>query len=195
MPDTPTKRQFLLTEARRVADELVVLLNPFYERIVVAGSIRRKKPYVGDIELLCVPKITVADVQVDMFTTETRKTDELDAFLTRSIENGSLFDKRLNKNGAVAGFGLKNKLLVHLPSGIPVDVFSTTIENWGMSLVVRTGPAEFNVEMMSAFRRQGREGHAYAGVTDKDGTELQCPDEETVFRILGRPYQDPEARS
>ena len=72
--------------------------------------------------------------------------------------------------------------MVHVPSGIPIDVFSTSAQNWGMSAVVRTGPKEFNIRLMQRFRQLGMTGHAYGGVTGRDGI-IECPDEETVFRI------------
>ena len=101
--------------------------------------------------------------------------------------------KRADKSGRYS-YGEQNKLLVHVPSGVPVDVFSSSIKNWGMSLMVRTGPKEFNVRMMSRFRELGMRGHAYGGVTDQGGTEIECPDEETVFRLLSWPWMPPERR-
>ncbi len=49
-----------LSVARFVGDDLLRLLAPHCERIAVAGSIRRKKPHVKDIELLCASKVTSA---------------------------------------------------------------------------------------------------------------------------------------
>ena len=63
-----------------------------------------------------------------------------------------------------------------------------------MTLVVRTGPVERNVRMMTRFKQLNMTGHAYAGVT-KDGQEIPCPDEETVFRLVGWPWVTPERRS
>jgi DNA polymerase/3'-5' exonuclease PolX len=37
-------------------------------------------------------------------------------------------------------------------------------------------------------------GHAYGGISRSDGSELNCPDEETVFQYLGWPYTLPERR-
>lgn len=48
---------FLLKKAEEVAAELVELLRPHFERIMVAGSIRRRKPYVNDIDLVAIPGI------------------------------------------------------------------------------------------------------------------------------------------
>ena len=47
-----------LASAKEVTDQLVRLLAPHCERIAVAGSIRRKRPDVKDIELLCASKVT-----------------------------------------------------------------------------------------------------------------------------------------
>ena len=47
-----------LSRAKAVADDLLHLLAPHCERIAVAGSIRRKRPQVKDIELLCASKVT-----------------------------------------------------------------------------------------------------------------------------------------
>ena len=64
-----------------------------------------------------------------------------------------------------------------------------------MSLVVRTGPATFCVRMMARFKAIGWAGHAYAGCTNRNGEEIECPDEATVFRLLGWPYIEPEERA
>lgn len=45
-----------LQHAEQLAHRLVELLTPHCERIDVAGSIRRKKQEVGDIEIVCLPK-------------------------------------------------------------------------------------------------------------------------------------------
>jgi len=100
---------------------------------------------------------------------------------------------RLNKRGSRT-YGPKNKLMVHLPSGMAVDIFSSTEENWGMALFVRTGPKEWNIRAMSRLRELGMQGHAYGGISRSD-SELNCPDEETVFRYLGWSYVPPEERT
>ncbi|MDP2873417.1 MAG: hypothetical protein Q8P31_12890, partial [Bacillota bacterium] len=45
-----------LQKARVIAEELKMLLEPGCARIEIAGSIRRRKPDPGDIELLFIPK-------------------------------------------------------------------------------------------------------------------------------------------
>ena len=169
-------------EALIVAESLLASLSPACDRIELAGSIRRGRPDVGDIELLCIPK--AGD--------NAFYHDDLDEVL-RAMMACQRLAPRPSKIGTHT-YGPKNKLLVHVPSGIPVDVFSTDAKNWGMAFVVRTGPAELNIRMMARFKSIGFAGHAYGGVTNRQGQEIECPDEETVFRLLGWPYMPPEQR-
>ena len=192
-------RQFLWEHAIPIADQIMMQLAPFCERITIAGSVRRRKRSVKDIEILAVPKTFET---VDMFNEVHEVHSQLDDFLTELVkQNGQFFKKRPNKRGHYT-FGPKNKLMIHVPSGIPIDVFTTTAENWGMSLVVRTGPKEFNIAMMSRFQELSMRGHAYGGVSVKRPNDelgdywevLDCPDEESVFKLLGWEYAEPHER-
>ena len=198
-----TKTRYDLRIAEPVAERLVAELRPYCERIQIAGSIRRRKWDVGDIELLCIPKWRTETRSVDMFTTEEIEVDELDEFLmevSTGDDGETLFYKRRKSTGHLAGFGPKNKLMADVNSGIPVDVFTTDERNWGMALVVRTGPAQFNIDMMARLKKLGHAGHAYGGITlnatygATGRREVDCPDEETVFEHLKMAYQPPEAR-
>lgn len=165
-----------LEKARAIAEELKELLAPGCHRIEIAGSIRRQKPDVGDIELLVIPRAHYLDKRLyDLM-----------------MEN--VLAMRLNKRGSRV-YGPKNKLMVHIPSGIGVDIFSTTEECWPVTLVVRTGPKESNVAIAMAAQKRGWRLKAYGrGFTLADGSELICRSEEDVFRAVGLPYQRPEER-
>ena len=164
-----------LQKAKAIAEKIKAILVPACQRVVIAGSIRRQNPEVGDIELLCVPKYIDG---VDM----------LDAKIQTMI-HFDMLGYRLNKLGSKV-YGPKNKLLVHLPSGFGVDLFSTAEDNWGMALFVRTGPREWNIRAMARFRALGMQGHAYGGISAA-GKEISCPDEEAVFQCLGWAYVPP----
>jgi len=169
-----------LMKARAIAEQLKNLLEPACDHIEIAGSIRRQKPEVGDIELLCIPRYVDGVDQLDR---------ELGALAIQRI-----LALRRNKRGSTT-YGPKNKLMVHVPSGIGVDIFSCTEGNWGMALFVRTGPKEWNIRAMSRFRELGMQGHAYGGISLSDGSELNCLDEAIVFRYLGWAYIPPERRT
>ncbi|MDP2662775.1 MAG: hypothetical protein Q8R28_18830, partial [Dehalococcoidia bacterium] len=186
-----TKNRIPLADALLVANGLRTNLAPSSEYMVIAGSIRRRRPDIGDIELLYVPRFEPIG-QSNLFG-KMEMADLVDVELRRMMTQGVL-GKRLNVNGNPIGYGDRNKALVHVASGIGVDIFSTTAEYWGMALVVRTGPAEWNQAMMTAFLRRGMQGHAYAGVS-RGGKEIECPTEESVFALLGLPYLEPWERT
>ena len=185
------KRRWPIEVAEPVAKSLVKRLSPYCQGIEVAGSIRRRKGQVGDIELLCVSKVTSSP---DMFGAVTTNHYALDLKLDELVADGSVLKKRPNKAGRYS-YGKQNKLLVHVETGISVDVFSTDAENWGMALLVRTGSREFNSRVMQRFIELGMRGHAYGGVTDQEGSDLDCLDEEAVFRLLGWPWIPPWERN
>lgn len=178
------KQRWPLAEAEGVAQALVELLAPACERIQIAGSTRRRKATVGDIELLCIP----LPLEGALFYH-----DSLDQLLRDRLMPEGVLVPSINKKGSQT-YGRLNKLLLHTASQIGVDIFSATPENWGMALLVRTGPAEFNIRAMSRFRELGMRGHAYGGVDTPTG-HVSCPDEETVFRLLGWPPIPPEERT
>ena len=184
------RRRWPLREAKAVAEVLQTRLEPWCERIEIAGSIRRRARTIGDVELLCIPKY--GGHQFDLFGA-TIQVDLLAEGIQELMGQGVLA-LRLNAGGHKT-FGPLNKLMVHIPSEIPVDIFSTQTANWGMALVVRTGPKEWNIKMMGRFKVLGMWGHAYGGVTDQDGREWSCPTEEEVFRLLKWSYLEPEKRA
>src|SRR5258706_12514393 len=86
------------------------------------GSLRRGKPYVGDIELVYVPRVQFHKTGlVDSDTTCVNLTDN---FLVKLMTDG-VIAKRPNVNDHFS-WGVKNRLGGHIPSGIPVDFYGTT---------------------------------------------------------------------
>ncbi len=112
-----------LEKARAIAEEMKSLLELGCHRIEIVGSIRRQKPEVENVELLCIPKI-VNDVD--------KLEQEIIDLMLREI-----LGFRLNKR-SVGTYSPKSKLMLHIPSGIGVDIFSTDFECWPMALVART---------------------------------------------------------
>lgn len=168
-----------LEKAEAIAENLKALLEPACERIVIAGSIRRQKPEVGDIELLCIPKYVAGVDQLDR---------EIGALFIQRI-----LGFRLNKLGRKV-YGTKNKLLLHIESGIGVDIFSTTEECWPVALAIRTGPKESNVAIATAAQRKGWRLRAYGSGFDTPNGPIHCQSEREVFELVGLPYQQPWER-
>lgn len=177
-------------EALPIADEVVNLLQPFCERIQIAGSLRRQKETVNDIEVLFIPKL-VEDKGSDFFDYEPM--DVAEKKINELLAVG-YFKKRPNSKGVYA-WGQKNKLAIHADSGIPIDLFSTTAECWWVSLVIRTGSKETNLRLTTGANRLGRTLNAYGcGVTESDGTVIPATSERHVFELCGVPYLEPTER-
>ncbi|MFW6195585.1 MAG: hypothetical protein ACOC5M_03575, partial [Chloroflexota bacterium] len=110
--------------AKRVGEEIADLLSPYCQRIAIAGSIRRKKEWVKDIEILAVPDVQEARNLLREVTTHENLLDRAMDWLLMcdyrdgdDLVSGGLFRKRPNKNGQFT-YGEKNKLLVHAPTGM-----------------------------------------------------------------------------
>ena len=80
------KTKYPLATAQAVAAELVHALQPACARLAVAGSVRRCKAQVGDIELVYVPRFAdrpspIANSQVDLFQTKSVRVNQVDLVL------------------------------------------------------------------------------------------------------------------
>ena len=173
--------------ARPIANELIAQLQPRCQQICIAGSLRRRKLEVGDIEILFVPRIAQVHMPDELFPRIRSLVDELfEQWLVQDF-----IRKRPDKNGATT-WGDKNKLAVHGRSWIPVDFFATTPDCWFVALVLRTGPKELNTTLTASALRRGMQLHAY-GVLEVTATgELIIPrSEREVFQRLGVPYREP----
>lgn len=183
------KTRYPRTEALALARELQTMLAPFVDRLEIAGSLRRGRAEVGDIEILYIPRFE--DRQADMFTTEPM--DVAHEKLGRLLANGT-FSKRPGANGTFA-WGLKNKLALHR-DGIPVDFFATTPENWWVSLVIRTGGKETNLKLTNGAMAKGMHLNAYgSGFTLQNKQVVPARSEREVFDLAGVPWQEPEERA
>ena len=184
---TTAKERHPLALAELVAEATVRMLQDSCERIEVAGSIRRRREDVGDVEILCIPRVG----GVDLFGQPVEGDTALDRRCKDLLDQGFL-EYRLNVDGE-RQYGPRNKYTVHTATGIGVDIFTTSCEQWGMALLVRTGPQSFCRAVMTQFQCLGLQGHAYGGVS-RGERMLDCPDEQTVFDLLQWDYIPPELR-
>jgi DNA polymerase/3'-5' exonuclease PolX len=113
----------------------------------------------------------------------------LDALVARGV-----LSKRLAVNGRVSSWGPENKHAVHVASGVPVDFFATTFENWWMTVVIRTGPKDFNLRLIEAARKQGLALNAYGTFTGPTGDKIELNSEREVFDRAGLPWLEPWER-
>ncbi len=185
------KVQWPATDARMIAEALLCALAPLCERIAIAGSLRRNKAEVGDVELLYVPRMERR--KVDFF--ESADFSLADELIERWRKAGEV-SKRLGILGTVSSWGPRNKHAVHR-CGLPVDFFATTLEHWWLSLVIRTGPKDFNLKLTTGALARRRALHAYAehgGITMEDGSQRWPESEREACDLCGVEYAEPEDR-
>jgi DNA polymerase/3'-5' exonuclease PolX len=186
---TPTKKNYDRALAIRAAKNIVDRVMPVTERIVLAGSLRRRRMRVSDIEILYIPAFK--DEQVDLLTVA--PVNQFDKELERLIKE-KVIAKRKNVLGSEV-WGEKNKLAVHCKSGIPVDFFATTAEAWYNYLVCRTGGALNNTLIAEAYQRHGCKWNPYSpGFTDKWGDAHQNKSEADVYENCELVYLHPWQR-
>ena len=184
------KTKFPAEKAARVAEEIREWLCPFCEPayLEVAGSLRRGRPEGGDIEIIYVPRleIIVPDGQLVPVLTNL-----VDLHLEDALLAGA-FTKRPNALGRDT-WGEKIKLALHTDSGIPVDFFAATKDNWWNYLVCRTGPAESNVAICQAAIARGWKWEPYSGgfMNPESRNYHAVQSEREVFEFVGLNYQEP----
>ena len=185
------KKKYPRADALAIAKELCDLLLPVTERLEIAGSLRREKKEVSDVEILYVPKF-VNGIPKDMF--EAAEPVSAAGITLVELLGKGVLAKRPNARGSTS-WGELNKLAIHVASGIPVDLFATEQSRWWVSLVIRTGGKETNLELTTGAQRIGRKLHAYGNVEALGGGEMLIPNsEQDVFRFCGVPYREPRMR-
>jgi DNA polymerase (family 10) len=149
------------------AQELLAFLRaqPGVQAAEAAGSLRRMRATVGDIDLL----VAVADSRGVMQAFVSRPDVE------RVLGQGS------TKASVEFTYGLRAQLWAHPP------------ERFGTALQYATGSKDHNVRLRELALKQGLSLSEHS-LERKDGSEILCAREEEVYAVLGLPWIPPELR-
>jgi DNA polymerase (family 10) len=143
------------------------------ESVVAAGSLRRGKDTIGDIDLLVTMK-PGSDKQKDV---------------NRACAHILGYD-RINQKLAQG----ENKLSVLLRGGIQVDVRLLHKENFGAALLYFTGSKEHNIRLRGRANERGWTLNEYALTTLKSARIIASRTEEEIYAKLKLSYIEPELR-
>jgi DNA polymerase (family X) len=143
------------------------------ESVVAAGSLRRGKETIGDVDLLVTMK------------PGSDKQKHIDATADH------IFGYQRIKETLAHG---ENKLTVLLNSGLQVDVRLLRKENFGAALLYFTGSKEHNVALRARATDMGWTLNEYALTTIKGGRIVASKTEEEIYAKLKLPYIEPELR-
>jgi DNA polymerase/3'-5' exonuclease PolX len=180
--------------AREIAEDLVVELGPFCERIEIAGSLRRQRHTVNDIELVAIPRWEEQPGPALLFGSPPAVSVNRLAVAVRASRKLVPADLASGKPREIRDDGRYWKLRLVTPA-VQVDLFVTTPERWGLILFIRTGPAEFGREALARWKRMTDGGFSRdAQLHDGGGRIVPTPEEHDVFRELGMSWIEPSGR-
>jgi DNA polymerase/3'-5' exonuclease PolX len=80
---------------------------------------------------------------------------------------------------------------------VQLNLFLAQLDNWGLTLLVRTGSAAFSTALPARWKQRQGLGRAQPGSVDgrlvtRDGRVVPTPEEVTVFQLLGMQPMPPE---
>lgn len=166
--------------AKELVVKLCYALQPYCEKLNIAGSVRRKKDNVKDLEIVCQP---IKEVQKDMFGYPVGQ-QPLAGFTNTLRSFGEVL--KGHSNGKY--------MQIKLHEGINLDIFMADKVNYGNIFLIRTGDWEFSKYFMGRILKL----YGYCsedGFVKKDKKVIFTPDEETIFKLVGIPFIKPEDRT
>lgn len=161
----------LLGYALPVAEEIERALKGRREvvRVSIAGSMRRRKETVGDIDILASCRGTAAAASIMGFFTAMPE-------VSRILAKGS------------------TKSSVLLKSGLQVDLRVVDDNSFGAALQYFTGSKEHNVFVREIAIRKGLKLNEYGVFRKGTNRNIASKTEEDVYRAIGLRYIEPEIR-
>jgi len=187
-----------LDVARTMAGLLLAQLAPVCERVEIAGSVRRGRPMVGDLEVVAIPRTETRERQVDLFTREIETVNRLDLVLDDLVAAERVV------NATAAGkkicWGPRQKRFwMHINprhGWLQVDLFLTVPEAWGAIFCLRTGPEAFSKALVTHFLYRTPYRQQDGGLIVKStGCRVSVPTEEAYFDAAGLTYIPPGRRT
>ncbi len=160
--------RMLLGNALSIAEGIVAELkkNRGIERIAIAGSLRRMKETIGDIDILVTAKN--ADAVMDAFVNMQDVRDVLAKGTTKTT--------------------------VVLNSGVQADVRVLKNDEFGSALQYFTGNKEHNIKLREFAIKRGLKLSEYGLFEKKTGKRIAGKTEEGIYAKFGMGYIEPELR-
>lgn len=186
-------------DALTIAAQLVKAMRPHCDRIDIAGSIRRQKAEVKDIEIVAIAKTERRGDPNELFDNEMVTYNYLYEWArlesriqwikpgTSEIEPWPPKPDAKYLRGLLAGTDIK------------LDLFICRPENWGVIYAIRTGSDQFSTAMVTHIRdnTEYRVRDGYLTGQDfegKSGEVVPCREELDFFTYAGVKYVEPKFR-
>ena len=165
--------RFRIDVAREHAERIAELIRKFpgIETITPAGSLRRGKESVGDLDLLVTGPACEADVV---------------AAAVEHVATLPLIDKLIARG--------QNKVSFNLRNGLQVDVRLLPRASYGAALQYFTGSKHHNVALRQRAIKRGLTLSEYALMRLEDNVIIAAATEEEIYNALELDYIAPELR-
>jgi hypothetical protein len=174
-----------LHKAHKIAESLIVLAGTSVSRVEIAGSIRRRKPNVKDIELVAIVKD---------YNKLYGRLSSVGRFIKPGVSDVIDWPPKV---------GAKYVRML-LNDGIKLDLFIANPDNWGALYCMRTGSASnadgdvYGGFVPAMFKRWKKVsgGGKMSGCQPMmpDGTLLSVLEEQDFFDVCGVAWVDPILR-
>jgi DNA polymerase (family 10) len=162
-----------LKRAEAYAEKIVDELAPFCSSIEIAGSIRRKRPEVHDIDIVCIPR-------------------DVPGLKRRALLNAHELccGEQVLRVETVVGIQVD----IYFAHAEKPDLFRPIPSNWGTLMVCRTGSAQHNIMLCQQAAKLGMKWDPHHGVFDQNGEWIAGVSEKDVFGALRVGWLAPEKR-
>jgi DNA polymerase/3'-5' exonuclease PolX len=148
-------------------------LRPHCLKIDEAGSARRRRPTIGDLEIVCLPN-----------------RDPLES--TPLFAGG--FAAAVEQWPGIKGSPDGRYTQRRLSSGLRLDLFMPHPDGYGLILAIRTGSADWSHKVLATgWTRAGF--HSEGGLLRReDGSVIPCRTERELFDVIGLKWVEPVDR-
>ena len=163
-----TERRVLLSEALDIAEQLLERLRSIrgVRRAAYAGSLRRGRETIGDVDLLVASG---------------RAEDVMQAFTSYGLV------ERVLAHGDT-----RSSILTR--AGLQVDLRVVPLEAWGAAMIYFTGSKAHNVRIREMAVRRGLKLNEYGLFAAEGGEAIAAKTEQEVYAHLGLPFIEPTLR-
>lgn len=152
--------------AENLGKEIIALLVRHVERAEIAGSVRRRRPQVNDLDIVVIPKMW-------MWSSIPAALESSDLKFVRGKDELLTFVRYLDN--------------------FTVDIYRASPQTWGTLLLIRTGSKMHNVKLCVRARELGLMLSAKKGVLHQ-GIVIASRTEEEIFKALQMDFIPPELR-
>lgn len=165
-----------LLTAQKIARKVMAELSPWAERIEVAGSVRRMRAVVRDLDFVILPKPgAIPEIQ-----SRCRRA-------CLPLQEGP-------QNSIYKMHGTEAQIDLFFARPPEVDLLEKKPGNFGTIFLIRTGSREHNIFLIERAKMLQKILRPTEGVFSNENTWLAGESEEEIFAALDLPFLSPEKR-